>query len=338
MRTYGERIAHETVEWMKRDPKALVLGVGVKDEKGIFGTTKLANEMFPDRVIETPLSENMLTGALVGLAQNGWHPLFVHARSDFMTLSMEHIVNSIAKWEFMGGEQLQIGIRCIIGKGWGNGPQHTQSTAHWFTGTPGVVTHMPATGVGIQEAIMSIKESPTLIYEHRALYNEPDDMNPTYIASGEGEDMEAPRVLFVTFSHTYELTKLAAHMAWDLRGLPSFVVAQEQLSSLITPKAEMIELAVIVDVGSQLGGSLSAQLARDLDMARVKRFMPRLSGSIVVSPPHVPTPASEFLEEQWYPNILDIANAALYVVGAEPLTMDDVAVMAKKQDVKDGPF
>lgn len=335
---YGERIAHETAEWMKRDPRALVLGVGVKDEKGIFGTTKLANETFPDRVIETPLSENMLTGALVGLAQNGWHPMLVHARSDFMTLSMEHIVNSIAKWEFMGGEQLQIGIRCIIGQGWGNGPQHTQSTAHWFTGTPGITTHMPATGSGIQEAIMSIRESPTLIYEHRGLYGEPDDYDPTYIAAGRDLEEDPPRVLFVTFSNAFSTTKLAAKMAFELRGLLSFVMVQERLSAMIMPKSETIELAIIVDIASQLGGSLSSQISRDLEMARIKKGIPNLSGSIVVSPPHVPTPASEFLEEQWYPNILEIANAALYVTGMEPLTLNDVEVMAKKQNVKDGPF
>jgi pyruvate dehydrogenase E1 component beta subunit len=333
---YGERIAHETVEWMKRDPKALVLGVGVKDEKGIFGTTKLANETFPDRVIETPLSENMLTGALVGLAQNDWHPLFVHARSDFMTLSMEHIVNSIAKWEYMGGEPLQIGIRCIIGKGWGNGPQHTQSTAHWFTGTPGLATHMPATGTGIQEAFMSIKEFPTLIYEHRALYGEPDDTDPTYV-SGVMDGVDAS-LLFVSFSHNYIATKLAAKLIFERRGIASFVLAQEKLSTVITPSSEDVRLAVVVDIASQLGGSLSSQVARDLDAARIKRTMPNLAGTLVVSPPHVPTPASEFLESQWYPSVLEIANAPLYAMGQEALTIDDVQIMVEKRKLEEGPF
>tara|TARA_R110000824_G_scaffold274514_3_gene463226 strand:- start:1686 stop:2678 length:993 start_codon:yes stop_codon:yes gene_type:complete len=328
---YGERIATETVKWMTRDPKALILGVGVKDEKGIFGTTKLANDVFPDRVIETPLSENMLTGALVGLAQAGWHPLLVHARSDFMTLSMEHIVNSIAKWGYMGGEQLQVGIRCIIGQGWGNGPQHTQSTAHWFTGVPGVATWMPATGDGWKDALGDIKNNPVLIYEHRKLY-EVDAATPNFASFGD--QGENARILFIAYSAAFTETCNAAKMLWLRRGIPSAVVAPEKLSASFSPASDTVELAVVVDVGTQFGG-LSAQASRDIEYMRVRGTLPKLHGSLCVSPPHNPTPASEYLERQWYPTALEIANTPLFVMGEKLFDAQESVV---NHVPKGGPF
>jgi pyruvate/2-oxoglutarate/acetoin dehydrogenase E1 component len=328
---YGEAIAKETLEWMQRDSKALVLGVGVKDEKGIFGTTKLANDAFPDRVIETPLSENMLTGALVGLAQAGWHPLLVHARSDFMTLSMEHIVNSIAKWEFMGGEKLQIGIRCIIGQGWGNGPQHTQSTAHWFTGVPGVATWMPATGDGWIDALGDMKNGPVLIYEHRKLYDV-DAHIPAFAAFGN--EGESARLMFISYSASFIETRAAAKMLYERKGIPSAVIAPEKLSASFSPASDTIELAVVVDVGTQFGG-LSAQASRDIEYMRVQGKLPRLHGSLCVSPPHNPTPASEYLERQWYPTALEIANTALFVMGEDALEAENAV---ENHVPKDGPF
>ncbi len=92
------------------------------DPKGIFGTTRGAFEQFgPSRVFDTPLSEAALTGMGVGAAMRGFHPLLVHARNDFLLLTMDQIVNNAAKWRYMSGGKLKVPltIRAIIGRGWG---------------------------------------------------------------------------------------------------------------------------------------------------------------------------------------------------------------------------
>ena len=89
---YRLEVAKALSQAMQNDPKVLLMGEGVVKPTGIFGTTLEAAEKFPDRVMETPLSESMLTGACLGLALEGWKPVFVHARTDWLPTAMEHLV------------------------------------------------------------------------------------------------------------------------------------------------------------------------------------------------------------------------------------------------------
>jgi pyruvate/2-oxoglutarate/acetoin dehydrogenase E1 component len=302
--SYAESIAQRTVQWMARNEKAILMGVGVTDAKGIFGTTAAARKAFPRRVIETPLSENMLTGSLIGLAQNGYNPLLVHARSDFMTLSMEHIVNSIAKWQYMDAEKkaLGIGIRCIIGQGWGNGPQHTQSTAHWFSGMPGAETFMPVSEIGIKTAFDNIDHYPTLIYEHRRLYG-------SKLESPWTEFGENPTVLFIAFSATVLDAQKAAKKLLDHRGISSRVYAIENVSRMGLPPDEEVEgckLTVVTDVAPSRGG-LADDVARQVELKRISGYW-KTNFTSIIRPPHCPVPASEYLERLWYPSAHYIAS------------------------------
>ena len=312
---YRETIAHETLEWMKRDPKALIMGAGVADNKGIFGTTKLAAEAFPDRVIETPLSENMLTGSLLGLAQEGWHPMLVHARSDFMTLSTEHLVNSLAKWKYMGGGDLNVSIRCIIGQGWGNGPQHTQSTAHWFASVPGLDVFMPTCPADIKReyALMTKEPAVRLIYEHRRLYETslPDQVN----RDGFGY------VLIVGVSASRIETDEAAYILTTKMNLHAGAMsivrfgAKADLSTFyaypIKPKA-----ILFADI-SPAGYGILSEIALQCAEAGIKVGR--------ISPPAVPVPASEAIESQAYPTAEQIAQTALDLIGHDGI-VDDGAV------------
>mgnify|MGYP001367274593 CR=1 FL=1 len=95
---YREEMTKALANAMGRDPSVLLMGEGVTDPKGIFGTTLEANQRFPERVIETPLSETMITGACLGLALEGWKPILVHARCDLVVTAMEHMVNTLPQW------------------------------------------------------------------------------------------------------------------------------------------------------------------------------------------------------------------------------------------------
>ena len=173
MTTYAQIIAETHRAILEDDPKALIFGVGVNDgAKCIFGTTKLAAEKYPDRVIETPLSETMLTGAMVGLAADGWHPTLVHARADFLYLSGEHLLNTAATFRMIHGKACPITVRAIIGRGWGNGPMHTKAPLRMFD-VPGIDLFTPTSAAGIHDAMTNAvcTGNPTVIMEQRHLYD-----------------------------------------------------------------------------------------------------------------------------------------------------------------------
>ena len=97
--TYKEAISEALVQGMDQDPDVFIFGLGVDDYKGIFGTTRAAFLKFgPERVFDTPASENALTGIMLGAALNGKRPVMVHARHDFMFLALDQLINNAAKW------------------------------------------------------------------------------------------------------------------------------------------------------------------------------------------------------------------------------------------------
>lgn len=174
MRTlrYWEAIAEATVQAMDSDPSVFVLGIGVADPKGIFGTTLEARKRFPARVIETPCCEDALTGIALGAALRGLRPVLVHARCDFLVLSLNQLMNHAAKWERMCGRQAPVVVRAIVGRGWGQGPQHSQSLQAMLAHVPGLNVAMPATPYDAKGALLAAlaAEGPTVVLEHRALY------------------------------------------------------------------------------------------------------------------------------------------------------------------------
>ena len=125
IKNFADGIACALNDSMEGDPSVVTFGLGTTDPKTIFGTTRNLKEKFGgDRVFDTPVSENATTGMAVGLAISGYKPILTHQRLDFSLLSIDQIVNSAAKWNFMfGGQQsVPLVIRMIIGQGWGQGP------------------------------------------------------------------------------------------------------------------------------------------------------------------------------------------------------------------------
>ena len=109
-----------------------VMGEGVADPGGIFGTTKgLVEEFGPDRIVEMPVAENGLTGIAIGSALMGMHPVMTHQRVDFALLCIEQLYNAAAKSSYVTGgrHKVPMTVRMIIGRGWGQGPQHSRKVS-----------------------------------------------------------------------------------------------------------------------------------------------------------------------------------------------------------------
>ncbi|OUU07613.1 MAG: alpha-ketoacid dehydrogenase subunit beta [Gammaproteobacteria bacterium TMED34] len=173
---FYEAIKESQTQLMMRDKSIVTMGLGINDPKGIFGTTKDLNKIFGNkRVLETPTSENAITGIAVGAAIEGLRPIITHQRVEFSLLSMEQIINQAAKWYFLSGGKYKVPIviRLIIGKGWGQGPQHSQSLEALFSHIPGLKVVSPSNAYDAKGLLASsIKDNhPVIFFEHRWLHN-----------------------------------------------------------------------------------------------------------------------------------------------------------------------
>ncbi len=161
---------------MQENNKLICYGLGTDDPKNIFGTTQQLQEKFgAHRVFDIPTSENAMTGVAVGLALGGYPSVMSHQRLDFFLLAMDQLVNSAAKWHYMFGGQsnISIVIRLIMGRGWGQGPTHSQNLQSWFAHIPGLKVVTPTSAYDAKGLLLSsIRDNnPVVFLEHRWLHN-----------------------------------------------------------------------------------------------------------------------------------------------------------------------
>jgi acetoin:2,6-dichlorophenolindophenol oxidoreductase subunit beta len=176
MTNYASAINDGLHTAMAIDPKVLCYGLGVTDPRAVFGTTKGLEETFgSSRVFDTPTSENAMTGIGIGAAIGGYRPVMTHQRLDFFLLALDQLVNAAAKWHYMFGSQqsIPITIRLIIGRGWGQGPTHSQNLQAWFSHIPGLKVVMPTFPGDAKGLLLSsiFDPNPVVFLEHRWLHN-----------------------------------------------------------------------------------------------------------------------------------------------------------------------
>ena len=157
---------------MTSDKNIICYGLGVTDPKGVFGTTLGLEKKFGnDRVFDVPTSENALTGIGIGASLHNTKSIMTHQRLDFFLLAMDQLVNNAAKWYYMygGKKSVPITIRLIIGRGWGQGPTHSQNLQSWFAHIPGLKVVIPTNPYDAKGMLLSaIRDpNPVIFLEHR---------------------------------------------------------------------------------------------------------------------------------------------------------------------------
>ena len=175
MKTMIESI-RDTQDKILSKGDTILIGEGVCDPKAIFGSTSGLKDKHPDRVFESPVSENAMTGVCIGASLNGMRAIHIHQRMDFMMYAMDQIINNAAKWWSMfGGKNgnVPIVIRCIIGRGWGQGNQHSQNLGYMFSGMPGLKVVYPSNADNARGLLESAHEdpNPVIFIEHRWCHN-----------------------------------------------------------------------------------------------------------------------------------------------------------------------
>ena len=205
--TFAEAVREGTVQAMEKDDSVLALGLGVTDPKGVFGTTLGLKEQFgKERVYDIPVSENAVTGICVGLAISGFRPILSHQRADFMLMSMDQIINNSAKWSYMFGGQASVPlvIRTIVGRGWGQGPQHSQNFQAMFAQVPGLKVVSPTTPYQAKGLMVAAIEDPDpiMFIEHRWLHSQIGDVPKGYysIPIGKAHVMKEGKDLTIVTS------------------------------------------------------------------------------------------------------------------------------------------
>lgn len=173
--TMAEAINNAQSFLISMDNHAILIGEGVPDEKGMFGTTTGLKDKFPEQVFDMPVSEAGVTGAMIGAALNGLRPILTHQRMDFSLYSADQLINNAAKWYSMfgGNRSVPLTIRMTIGRGWGQGNQHSQNLSALYAHIPGLKVFMPSNAVDAYDMLIEAHNdpNPVLFLEHKWLYN-----------------------------------------------------------------------------------------------------------------------------------------------------------------------
>src|SRR6266852_7054643 len=174
--TYVDALREAVGQEMERDSSVLVFGLDVDDHKGIQGSTRGLMQRFgSSRVFTTPLSEDAMCGVAIGAAMAGLRPIHVHIRMDFLMLAMNQLINIAAKTHYMYGGAYKVPtvVRCIIGKSWGQGAQHSQGLHSMFMHVPGLTVAAPSNAFDAKGCLIAAvrDDNPVIFVEHRLLYN-----------------------------------------------------------------------------------------------------------------------------------------------------------------------
>ena len=312
--SYPEAIREAIEQEMSRDSSVIVLGQGVDDPKRIYGTTNEFLERFgTKRVFDTPLSEDGMTGVAIGAALGGLRPIHTHIRMDFMLLAMNQIINMAAKMRYMfgGAVSIPLVIRSIIGKSWGQGPQHSQSIYPLFMNIPGLKIVAPSTPYDAKGClIQSIRDSnPVIFIEHRHLYYQKGYVpEESYVVPfGKARVIKKGYdISLIGISQMAVECLRASHFLNEV-DINAEVIDTISLSPLDIDTIESSVLKtgklIIVDNAWMKCGAGSETISQLIERG-VNMVVQRMGFAFV------PCPTTPTLEEQFYPNARKIASKA----------------------------
>ena len=319
--TYAQAINEALHQAMEKDKDVFLMGEGVDAPPAIFGSTRGLKERFgKERVFDMPLAENGMTGVLIGAALAGMRPVMVHQRLDFILYTMDQIVNHAAKrcYTSAGRQSVPITIRALIGRGWGQGSQHSQNLQSLFAHIPGLKVVMPATPYDVKGLLLSAiwDNNPVIFIEHRRLYDETGEVpeDPYLVPIGEGiVRFQGNDVTLVAISYMH-LESLRAKTILDKMGISVEIIDPRSLKPLdeflILQSVRKTGRLVVADTGWRSCG-VAAEIAA---FAAEKAFSSLKAPIRRVTLPDIPTPTTSVLEKAFYPGPQEIVQAVCDVM------------------------
>jgi len=313
---YSLAINEALHQMMEKDEDVFLIGQGVKSPWYVGNTANDLLDRFGEaRVVDTPVSENGITGAAVGAAIAGMKPVVVHPRMDFMFFAMDPIINEAANWFYMNGGRTSVPVVFwgIINRCGEQAAQHSQAIHGMFAHVPGLKVVMPATAYDAKGLMIAAIQdpNPVVFVDERMLYGleepVPEEMYSVEIGKGlirrEGKDATVVAVSLMV----HEAVKAADMLAAE--GVDVEVIDLRTVKpldrELILNSVKKTGRLVIADVGWQsfgISGEIAALVA--------ERALDALKAPVVrVALPDCPAPASINLEKAYYPTAEDIVMA-----------------------------
>jgi acetoin:2,6-dichlorophenolindophenol oxidoreductase subunit beta len=311
--SFAQSINQALDQAMDYDHSVVVMGQLVDYKPGIFGTTAgLADKYGLDRVIDFPITESLMTSNSIGMAVDGLRPVLVHQRLDFSIYALDAIINWMSLWKFKSGgkNNLPITIRAIIGKGWGQGPQHSKSLYSLFAHLPGLRVCVPSNPIDAKGLLLDciFGETPSIFLENRALFGMEDIVpNEMYIIEHGKANVirEGTDLTIVSFGNEIQIARRAVKDSdhsieiIDLRSIKPI-----DFETIIDSVHKTRKLLVIegdwrsFSVASEIISTVCESAKCKLDKSPVRLCYPDSH-----------TPASSFLEDVFYINENDVVEA-----------------------------
>lgn len=310
------RSAHRFI--LESNPKSLILGLGVNYPNGADGTTSGLGEEFPNRVLDTPISELSVTGAAVGMASQGLRPIVHHGRVEFAMLAFDQIFTQASRWNYMfgGGYPCPVVLRICIGRQWGNGPQHTANYHSIFLQALGLDIYIPSSPRDAWRALMASSESdhPAVMLEHRWLYKTKEKFPLTKCSRlefpfasiyGEGEDYTVLTYAdgLVDALKAFEFCSTAGVNGRIL--CLKFFSGQNRFPTKLREFLGGLKNVILVDSAPFEFGLLSGVLSHFV----VDKILRDSHDIKVICPPFEACPTSPKLVGEYYPNPSKIVQA-----------------------------
>jgi len=316
--TYRAAIARGIAQEMERDPTVIMIGEDVAAAGGVFKTTEGLQARFgPERVRDTPISEQAITGALMGAAMNGLRPIGELMFSDFLMVCWDIVANQIAKTRYMTGGQvsLPLVIRTANGGGTRFGGQHSQSLESMAMAVPGlkvVAPSNPRDVVGLMAAAVR-DDDPVIVFEHKKLFAMKQDVPDGEIVDRLGVATVVIPGSDVTIAALAAMVSVAEEAARRLKesGVSAEVIDLRSLVPLDTRTllGSVSRTGHLVTVeenprlcgwGAEVASIVAEEILWDLDGPVVR-----------VTTPHIPLPSSAELEALAIPSAERVVEAVL---------------------------
>jgi pyruvate dehydrogenase E1 component beta subunit len=319
--TYAQAVFEATHQEMTRDSSVFVMGQGVDDVRGMFGTTLgLHRDFGAERNFDVPLAEDGMTGVGIGAAMAGLRPIQVHQRMDFVLVCMNQLVNMAAKMSYMsaGNHKVPLVVRAIIGRSWGQGAQHSQAFHSYFMHVPGLRVVAPTTPHDAKGCLITAirDDNPVIMIEHRMLHNiaglVPEEAYT--LPYGRARVLSPGRdATLVGISHMALECVRAKHLLQE-QGIDAEVIDPVSLSPLdaetIAASVARTGRLIVVDTGWLPCGASAEIVARVVERLQGERgFAVRRLGYLPS-----PCPTTKPLENLYYPSALTIAREVYALV------------------------
>jgi pyruvate dehydrogenase E1 component beta subunit len=316
--TYLEAIREALLQEMRRDPEVFLIGEDIGVYGGAFGVTRgLLDEFGQERVRDTPISEAGIAGAAVGAALMGMRPVMEIMFMDFLTISMNQLVNQGAKIRFMFGGKASIPmvVRAPAGSGTGAAAQHSQSLEAWFVNVPGIKVVAPATPYDAKGLLVSAirDNNPVLFMEHKLLYrlkgHVPEELYSVPLGQAEVK-REGRHVSVLAYSIMVPRALEAAQQlaqegieleVVDLRSLKP--LDKQTIIDSVSRTGRVLILHEAPQTGG-FGGELAAVVTESEAFDYLDAPIRRLGGR------DIPIPYNRTLERATVPQVEDIVAAA----------------------------